>query len=139
MTHPESESTNPQSTQPEPAASTPIVPSSAAGQPMDATAPAPQTTQITPAERVERLSKIVSAKTLEGWTVVDKNDRDVSAVLMLQGKPVNHVLHFLIGLFTCGIWWIVWAILALTQKKEQRMRVSVDQFGNLLEEKMAVS
>lgn len=90
-------------------------------------------------ERSERLSRMVSSRTLEGWVVVDRNDRDATAVLMLAGKPVNHILHFLIRLFTCGIWWIVWLILALTQKKEKRVRVSIDQYGNLLEETMAAA
>ena len=85
------------------------------------------------------MARIVSSKTLEGWTVVDRNDRDASSVLMLPGKPVNHLLHFLVGVFTCGLWWVVWLILVLTQQKEQRMRVSVDSYGNLLEEKIAVT
>ncbi len=37
-------------------------------------------------ERRERLSRIVSNKTLEGWTVVDMNERDVWAVLDLPEK-----------------------------------------------------
>ena len=100
--------------------------------------PSPQTA-LTPEERTERMARIVSSKTLEGWTVVDRNDRDASSVLMLPGKPVNHLLHFLVGVFTCGLWWVVWLILVLTQQKEQRMRVSVDSYGNLLEEKIAVT
>lgn len=99
----------------------------------------PQQSQLTASERTERLARIVSSKTLEGWTVVDRNDRDASAVLMLPGKPVNHLLHFLVGIFTCGLWWIVWLVLVLTQKKEQRMRTSIDAYGNLLEEKIAVT
>ena len=94
---------------------------------------------ISQQDRQERLSRLVSSRTLEGWVVVDRNDRDASAVLMLPGKPVNHLLHFLVGIFTCGLWWIVWLILILTQKKEQRMRVSIDQYGNLLEETITVS
>jgi hypothetical protein len=127
-----------ESTQPAPDASSSPGQSTPGGEPQSQP-PSTQAPPITPEERVERLSKIVSSKTLEGWVVVDKNDRDASAVLMLPGKPINHILHFLIGWVTCGVWWIVWAILALTHKKEQRMRVSIDQFGNLLEEKMAVS
>lgn len=94
---------------------------------------------ISVAERTERLSRIISSRTLEGWVVVDRNERDGSAVLMSPGKPVNHVLHFLVGVFTCGLWWIVWVILVLTQKSEVRMRLSIDSYGNLLEEKMTVS
>lgn len=87
-------------------------------------------------ERLERLSRIVSTRTLEGYSVVDRNDQAVSAVLNRPGKPVNHVLHGIISIFTCGLWAIVWIILALTQRREQRVRLSIDQYGNLLEETM---
>lgn len=90
-------------------------------------------------ERVERLSRIVAAKTLEGWTVVDRNEREAWAVLDLPGKPVNHTLHAIISIFSCGLWLIVWLILSLTQRKQQRIRVSIDSYGNLLEEKVVLS
>ena len=90
-------------------------------------------------ERLERLSRLVSSRTLEGWIVVDKNDPGVSAVLRKPGKEVNHILHFLITVFTCGLWVIGWIILTLTREKEQRMRVSIDGSGNLLEETIAIS
>lgn len=90
-------------------------------------------------ERLERLYRLVSSRTLEGWIVVDKNDPDVSAVLRKQGKEVNHILHFLITVFTCGLWAIGWLFITLTGEKEQRMRVSIDGYGNLLEEIIAVS
>lgn len=31
-------------------------------------------------------------------------------------KPLNHVLHFLIGLVTLGAWWWVWLVLALQRR-----------------------
>ena len=31
-------------------------------------------------------------------------------------KPLNHVLHVLIGLFTLGAWWWVWLVLALQRR-----------------------
>ena len=101
--------------------------------------PSQPSASLSATERTERLSRLVSSRTLEGWVVVDRNDRDASAVLMSPGKPVNHILHFLIGLVTCGVWWIVWIILVLTQKKEKRVRLSIDQYGNLLEETMAAA
>jgi hypothetical protein len=51
------------------------------------------------------------------------------AVIVFGSKP-NHLLHFLIGVFTCGAWWIVWLILALTQKESRRL-ISVDEFGEV--------
>ena len=32
-------------------------------------------------------------------------------------KPLNHVLHFFIGLFTLGLWWWVWLILAIMPRR----------------------
>ncbi len=89
---------------------------------------------ITPQERLERLSQIVSTRTLQGWTVVDRNEREAYAVLDLAAKPVNHVLHAIITIFTCGVWAIVWIVLALTYRKQKRVRISIDAYGNLLEE-----
>ena len=90
-------------------------------------------------ERGERLSRVVSTKTLEGWSVVDKNERDVWAVLDLPAKPVNHTLHAIITIFTCALWAPVWLIIALTARKEQRVRISIDGYGNLLEEKVTIA
>ena len=90
-------------------------------------------------ERLERLAQIVSTRTLQGFTVVDRNDRTASAVLMLPGKTVNHVLHAIISIFTCGLWAVVWIILALTRKRERRVKLTIDPYGNLLEESITTS
>jgi len=90
-------------------------------------------------ERLERLSRIVSTRALEGWVVVDRNDRDVSAVLSLPEKPVNHTLHAIITIFSCLLWAPIWAIIALTHRREQRVRISIDTYGNLVEERVTVS
>lgn len=96
------------------------------------------TTPVTVEERSERLSRMISSKSLEGYTVVDRNDREATAVLALGGKPVNHVLHLIISLVTCGLWAVVWLLLIITARKEQRIRISVDQYGNLIEEKVII-
>jgi hypothetical protein len=41
---------------------------------------------------------------------------------------VNHVLHFLIGVFTCGLWWIVWLVMAMSGGEKHTL-VQVDEFG----------
>jgi hypothetical protein len=56
-----------------------------------------------------------------------ESQSDTQAVLVF-GKPPNHLLHFLIGLFTLGVWWIVWLVLALSNKETRRM-ISVDEYG----------
>jgi len=33
--------------------------------------------------------------------------------VLLQREGVNHTLHFVLGLFTCSLWWGVWLFIAL--------------------------
>lgn len=98
--------------------------------------------EISHDERLESLSRVVSQWTLGGWNVVDKNERSVYAVMSLPGKqkPVNHVLHLLLSLATFGIWAIVWVIMIITHKNvgEKRVRLSIDAYGNYLEEKISL-
>ena len=62
-----------------------------------------------------------------------ESQSDTMAVLV-RGKKVNHILHFLIGIFTLGFWWIVWLILAITGG-EKRQLITVDDYGNVLTQK----
>ena len=39
------------------------------------------------------------------------------------------MLHFFIGIFTCGFWWLVWLFLGVTGG-EKRYIVRTDEFGN---------
>jgi hypothetical protein len=50
--------------------------------------------------------------------------------IMVAGKPVNHVLHLLLTLFTC-LWGIVWLILIATGG-EKRYALTVDNYGHIL-------
>ena len=68
------------------------------------------TTSVPDEERLQRLAQAISSKTIGGWNVIDRNDREVTAVLSLPGKSVNHVLHLLLALVTCGLWLLVWAM-----------------------------
>jgi hypothetical protein len=54
---------------------------------------------------------------------------------MVKGKPVNNVLHFFIGLFTLGVWWLVWIVLALTGGEKREM-LTVDEWGNVAVQKL---
>ena len=48
---------------------------------------------------------------------------------------VNHTLHAILTIFTCLLWGIVWAIIAATGG-EKRQMVVVDEFGNVLWQKL---
>lgn len=54
-------------------------------------------------ERKKRFDTYVSTKALEGYTIVDKNSENLTAVLKKEGSKVNNTLHGLITLFSCGM------------------------------------
>ena len=58
---------------------------------------------------------------------------DTMAVLV-SGQRVNHLLHFIVGLFTLGLWWLVWILLAIF-RGENREVITVDDYGNILDQK----
>jgi hypothetical protein len=97
--------------------------------------PPPPGGGITLEERQERLSRIVAAKTMEGYVVIDRNEREVTAILSLPPRPTNHVLHAIITFFTCLLWSPIWLLLSIFQRREHRLMVSIDSFGNYLETK----
>ena len=53
----------------------------------------------------------VQAFVNEGWTVVHVGP---AAVTLERGRPVNHVLHLLLTLATCGFWALPWLIIGTT-------------------------
>jgi hypothetical protein len=89
-------------------------------------------------DKFQRFSNIISTKTLQGYMVADRNDKSLVAVLVKPGEKVNHLLHFLISVVSCGFWLFVWAFLALVKSKEQRVRISIDNGGNINEEKIKI-
>ena len=73
---------------------------------------------------------------MQGFMIADRNDKALIAVLFKPAGKVNHLLHFLISAITCGAWVIIWLYLSLIKNAEQRIRISIDQAGNLIEEKI---
>lgn len=82
-------------------------------------------------ERKALLAQQIQMAVASGGRVESQSD---TMAVIVSGKPVNHILHFFIGLFTLGLWWIVWIILAITGG-EKRQMVTVDEFGNVLVQK----
>lgn len=74
------------------------------------------------------LGQAIGAWVMRGARV--ESQTDVMAVVVM-GRPVNHVLHLLLTIFTCFLWGIVWAIIALTSG-EKRTTLWVDDFGNVI-------
>ncbi|MDE2768835.1 MAG: hypothetical protein OXI70_12180 [Chloroflexota bacterium] len=62
---------------------------------------------------VESLDALIA----QGWRIESESS---DYVFLVKGQRVNHILHFLVGLFTLGAWWIVWLILAAKGGEERR-------------------
>ena len=78
-------------------------------------------------ERRQRLQAVVQAEVLRGARIESQTD---TLVVIVHGRRVNHLLHFLIGIFTIGAWWFVWLLLVILGG-EKRYLVSVDERGNV--------
>jgi len=90
-------------------------------------APPPmETERKTSDERKARLAATISAQVARGARVESQSDYQA---VVVTGKPVNHVLHLILTLVTCGLWGIVWIVLAVSGG-EKRSIASVDEFGN---------
>ena len=90
--------------------------------------------EINKEEIEERFNKKISSLTLLGWTIVDRNNKRYECVLSKKGE-INNVIHGISTLFTC-FWGIVW-YMKFKEAKEQRIRISFDSSGNLIEEKVS--
>lgn len=84
--------------------------------------------KLTPEQRSERLAYVLRSDTSNGWRVVSQTG---SSAQIAKGKHTSHLLHFFIGLFTLGLWWLfVWLPVAIFGGEKQRY-VSVDEYGNV--------
>ena len=78
-------------------------------------------------ERKALLAQQIQGAVARGLRV--ESQSEFQAVL-IEGQAVNHVLHAIITVVTCGLWGIVWIILAVTGGEKREMIV-VDEFGNV--------
>jgi len=110
------ESTPPESTQPESAR--------LGSAPPETVPPSKKTVE----ERKAILAQQIQMAVVQGGRVESQSE---NMAVIVTGKPVNHLLHFLVGVFTCGLWWIAWLVIAITGG-EKRQVITVDEFGNVL-------
>ena len=79
-------------------------------------------------QRIEVLDARVGQEIATGRRMESRSD--FQAVLV-KGRRVNHILHLLLSLFTAGIWFPVWVILAITGG-EKRELLQVDAYGAVI-------
>lgn len=80
---------------------------------------------LSPDERKSTLSRAVQEQLRYGGRIESASDFQV---VLLFGESVNHLLHFLIGILTIGAWWIVWLILAVSNRRIRRS-LYIDEAG----------
>ena len=57
----------------------------------------------------ESVRPFVQHMVFNGWRVMYADD---TVVQLEKGQQVNHILHFLISVLSCGLWVFVWIVLA---------------------------
>jgi len=102
--------------------------------PPAAAVPADQfsTTPVSDDERRNSLAQQIQASAVRGLRV---ESQDRYQAILVEGQPVNHVLHAILTIFTCGLWGIVWAVLAATGG-EKRHLITVDEYGNVTHQRL---
>jgi hypothetical protein len=88
-------------------------------------ASAPETKTLE--ERRAILNQQVSAIGGKGTVVTYENP---TTALIVKPSNVNHMLHFVMSVFTLGVWAIIWLTLVIL-KREQKWRVSVNERGEV--------
>jgi hypothetical protein len=83
--------------------------------------------QRSPEERRAILAQQLQFATVRGRRI--ESQTEFQAVLV-EGQPVNHVLHAILTFLTCFLWGIVWAILAGTGGEKRELLV-VDEYGQV--------
>jgi len=79
-------------------------------------------------ERAETLNQALATAVAVGGRV--ESHTRFQAVIV-YGRPVNHVLHAILTIFTCFMWGIVWLIIGTTGG-ERREVLQVDPYGNVI-------
>jgi hypothetical protein len=64
-----------------------------------------------------------------GWNLVHRDQ--YTAVVASPGAAVNHVLHLILTLITCGFWSVVWILVTATSSSGQRLTLTAPPDGTV--------
>lgn len=93
----------------------------------------PPPTKASPESRRETLNAAVNAAILQGGDVATQSD--YSAVIR-YGQQTNHLLHAVLTFFTCGVWALIWGLVALQHSAaRQSVMIEVDTYGRVMRSK----
>lgn len=82
---------------------------------------------VSDAERSRRLDDAVGQFLMAGYQMRGRSGFE--AAVGTPGRDVNHVLHLLISVFTCGLWVVMWFLLTVTAPQAKVIYVMVDEWG----------
>ena len=100
---------------------------------MQAPEAVPAAPVVTEQRRRELLAQTIAARIAGGQRVESQGEYQA---VVVRGHRCNHLLHFIIGIFTLTLWWIfVWAPIWIFGG-EKRTLIQVDPFGNVTEAKV---
>ena len=91
--------------------------------------------QFTSEKTLNQFHEMISAKTRNGFVVVEHNEKLPYVVLSREKKVVKHTLHLFLTCLTFGLWSVVWIYLIVTLSQKKNILVAVDEDGNLFENK----
>jgi hypothetical protein len=74
------------------------------------------------------LAQAVAREVAGGYRIESQSD---DQAVLVKGKGVNHTLHLILSLITCGVWALVWLIMYFVAKPK-RVILTLDEFGNVL-------
>jgi hypothetical protein len=86
----------------------------------------------TPEERKAMLDSALHLWRAKGFRIENRSDFQAT---VSKGKEIRHVLHIVLSILSAGLWLIVYIPLWLVTGIRRRM-VSVDEYGNTIEQKL---
>ena len=94
-----------------------------------------ETYQFINEKNMYQFNQMISARTRNGFVIIEHNEKLPYVVLSKEKKAVRHSLHLLLTCITFGLWAIVWIYLIVTLSRKKNILVAVDEDGNLFEDK----
>lgn len=87
--------------------------------------------QLSSSERTTRLDAVIIEAVRYGGRV---ESRSATQAVIVWGNTTSggvHVIHFLMTMFTCGFWLLVWIPVAMFTR-QKRVTITVDPYGNVV-------
>ena len=78
-------------------------------------------------QRRQSFARAIHMEVAHGGRI--ESQGDLEAVIVLS--HINHRLHLILTILTCGLWAFVWLPLALLRGRKKRQVINVDKFGRI--------